>query len=493
MTRFLTKRRLWLMAAAFSLLVLAGAVAGRVYLAGWAIGAALKSAGASEVRFEVAQATPWRVVVQDLAFLLRLQPFAAREVTMERAHWWTPSLGKVRVAQARATLPVDALAGKTPASAAAPAGGPGRLPIEEISIDGQLVLQAAGAPDQTLTVTLAAKPAAKDRWSGNMTVTAPGLAVKGEGSFNTTSGDLAFALPEIALDLKIWQGFLQRVVPLPPDEWELEGKFTGDISGRLVGGNFSAGGRLQLREGRGVSTAQAITAEGVEAEVEFIDFAQMTSKPGALRIRELRTGQLTLRDLRWRFALAGPDLVEVSEVTLETLGGRVSAEPFKLAPSRAELDAVLLVDGLDVEEVLALTKDLPAKATGRVNGRLPVRIARDGLKFGFGWLELKPGVRADVQFNAKGLLTGGASSSRPGYAVLQKVESGLQKVRLDELRLDIHPPNAPEGRSAQLHLKGEPEGAEIKMPITLDLNVNGPVEKLLNLGLDSRVSFGTGK
>ena len=493
MTFALTKRRFLLGAAMLVLSLVAVGLAARIYLTGLAVGAALKAAGASEVRFHVAQASLWRVVVEDIGFLVRLQPFAAKRVSLDRAHWWTPSLGRLQVEQARLKVKADDLTKNQPAAPDEKPKGPVSLPLEEISIDGQLDIQAAGAPDQVLMVKIYAKPAGMGSWLGNTQVTAPGLALKGEGTYALTSGDLAFKLPEIFLDLKTCQTFLQRVVPLPVEDWELEGKFSGNVEGRLSGGKLTAGGNLRLREGRAVSVAKAVTAEGIAADLEFIDFGQVTTKPGTLSIHELRTGQLTMRDLRGEFAFAGSDRIAVSQVSLLTLGGRVSAEPFQLRPSRSELDAVLLVDNISVEEVMALTKDLPAKATGRVNGRVPVRINSDGLHLGTGWLELKPGVQAEIQFNAKGLLTGGSAPGSPGYAVLQKVESGLLKLKISEMRLDIRPPNAPEGRSAQLHLAGEPLDKEVKAPVTFDLNVNGPLEKLINLGMDSRLSFGAGK
>ena len=122
---------------------------------------------------------------------------------------------------------------------------------------------------------------------------------------------------------------------------------------------------------------------------------------------------------------------------------------------------------------------------------LPLRIDAAGLRLGTGWLQLKPGVHAEIQFNTSGLLTRGVSPGNPSYAVLKKVESGLLKLKINELRLDIRPPNAPPGRSAQLHIAGEPVDPDVKAPVVLDLNVNGPLEQLINLGLDSRVSFGS--
>jgi hypothetical protein len=234
-----------------------------------------------------------------------------------------------------------------------------------------------------------------------------------------------------------------------------------------------------------------MVAEGIEADLEFTDMAKIFTKPGTLRVREVRTGQLALRDLDAGVALEGSNKLVVSRVSFQALGGNVSVEPFNYFLSLRELETVVLVDGLNVEEIMALTRDLPAKAVGRVNGRFPVRLDDSGVRLGTGWLQLTPGVKAEIQFNATGLLTGGTSPGNPSYAVLKKVESGLLMLKISELRLDIRPPNAPAGRSAQLHLKGEPVDRDVKAPVILDLNVNGPLEKLINLGLDSRLSFGS--
>ena len=492
MTIVLTKRRLLLGVAALAAGLLVIGVAARLHLTGLVVGAVLKNAGATEISFQVTQASPWRVAVEDVGFLLRLQPFAAGRITLARAHWWTPSLGTLRVEAARVPVKLEDLTqpSSSPPTADQP-GGPGRLPFEEISVDGQLIIQAAGRPDQALTVKIEARPADAHSWEGTTQLEGPGLGLKGEGRYTLASGELVFKVQEAELDLKVWQDFVRQVVPLPEGDWELDGKFSGGAEGRLADGKLAATGRVRLREGRVASTAKAIVAEGIEADLEFSDIVAVTTKPGTLRVRELRTGKVTLNDLEADFSLEGPDRIAVTRATLRALGGRVTAEPFTLVPSRAELDAVLLADGISVEEVMALTQDLPAKASGRVDGRVPLRIGADGLRLGSGWLELKPGAPAEIEFNAKGLLTGGATPGSPGFAVLEKVESGLLKLKISELRLDIRPTDAPAHRSARLHLKGEPVDPEVKAPVILDLNVNGPLEKLINMGMDSRVSFGT--
>lgn len=494
----LTRFRRWLAMAAA---VFAGA-AGLLYLfrapaLAAAAGAALRQAGASDIRLTVAQASPWRVELADIGFRYSLRELSARRVSLARAHWWTPSLGSVRIEQARVVALVPSARVTAPAAPARP-GGPAvgvpmlRIPAEEISIDGQLVVRAGALPEQTLTVKLDARLNAKKEWEGRVQAGAPGLRLTGEAGYAPAERSLHFRVTGTALDLKPWQEFARGLLNLPGGPWEMEGRLTGTAEGRMVGGDWQAAARVQLRDGAARQSGGGnIVASGIEADLEFDHLEHWHSLPAqSLRVRELRTGQLVVSDIQAEFAVAGLDRLEITALSAATLGGRISAEPFRVNPGGGTLEATLLADGIDVEQVLAVTHDVPAQARGRVNGRLPIRIDASGLRLGTGWLQLKPGVSAEVRFNANGLLTRGLSPTAASYAVMQKLESGLLRLRLNELRLEIYPPNSPAGRTAQLHLVGEPVDPGIKAPVTLDLNVNGPLEKLLNVGLDSRLSLG---
>ncbi len=495
MTITLSKRRVFLGAAGLAAALLVAGLLARQMLTGLAVNALLQLAGASEIKFTVTEASPWRVVVEDIGFSVRTQGFAAKRVTFTRAHWWTPSLGTVRVEEARVPLTVDG-SDTNPFVWSTYQNGkakvqPWQAPLEELALDGRLVVKAAALPAQEIAVKLDARLSPGNIWTGHVQADGPGLSASGEGSYDLLKDEFVFKLPAVALDLKTWQEFVRRIVLIPGGAWELEGRFTGRGEGRLAGKKLTTTGAVRLREGRAINSALAVTAEGIEADLEFTDFAQFTTKPGALRIREVRTGQLGLQDLDFAFAFEGTNKVVINQATFKALGGTVMAEPFNYFLSLRELETVVKVEGIDVAQVLALTKDLPAQAVGHVNGRFPLRLDDSGVRLGTGWLELKPGVYAEIQFNASGLLTAGASPSSPSYAVLKKVESGLLKLKITEMRLDIRPPNAPPGRSAQLHIAGESVDPDVKAPVILDLNVNGPLERLINLGLDSRVSFGS--
>ena len=460
---------------------------------------ALRMAGAGEIQLSVSHSSPWRVVLDDVAFRVMAQNFAAKRVTMDRRHWWMPSLGSVKIEEAVVPVTIDGsdtnpwawatYEGKTTEVERTLA-----LPVDEISVDGKLMIRAAMLSEQALTVRLQAKMSAQDSWDGALQVEGPGLSLEGTGNFEPKSGRLEFKVPAVALDVRIWQDFMQRLVILPGGRWEVAGKLTGSFEGRVTGKDVKVFARAQLREGHVVYPEQSITASGVEADLFFDDVWSVHAPAGQkLRITEIKIGELPVQNLDMGFSIESLEKISVAGATFQALGGQISAEPFSFFPNLREIEATLAVDGIDIAQVLGLAKDVPAQATGRVNGRVPIRLDASGLRFGTGWLALKPGVYAEVQFKANGILTGGIDPKNPRYAVLKKIEGGLLRLKVGEMRLDVRPPNSPPGRSATLRVTGEPVDPTVKAPVTLDLNVNGPIERLINLGLDSRTMVGMPK
>jgi hypothetical protein len=93
-------------------------------------------------------------VLEDIGFQLRTQTFAAKRVAFARSRWWMPSLGTVRVEQARIPLTIDG-SDTNPWSWATyhtsqTSVEPWQVPLEELSVDGTLVVQAAALPAQEI-------------------------------------------------------------------------------------------------------------------------------------------------------------------------------------------------------------------------------------------------------------------------------------------------------------------------------------------------------
>jgi hypothetical protein len=462
----------------------------RLPLVASVVSATLARAGATEVKFAVTDASPWLLRMEHVGLRYRTQAFSAREVRFERPHWWSSTLGHARVREARVPLVIDGSGAKASDATGAAGAPPAALPVDAVSVDGQLVIQAAGLPEQALTVALNARTGDGRRWGGDVEAHGPGVAIMASGGYDFASHGMEFRLHHAGVDLTQWREFLQRIVALPDHTWQIGGQFTASAEGKFDGKELAATARVQWREGSVRHAVAGVEIEGIEADVQFTDLDDFRSTAGPARARKLVAGGLTLTDVEGSLEFAGRDAVSVHRATFNTLGGKVTAEPFKVAFNRPELSTTLSLDGIDVEQVLALTDKVPGRATGRVDGRLAVGVDENGLRLGTGWLELKKGVHAEMQFNADGLLTRGMDANSPSFAVMKKIESGLLHLKVGEMRLEVRPPNAPAGRSATLRVAGEPTDPEVKAPVKLDLNVNGPLETLLNIGLNARVRTG---
>ncbi len=465
----------------------------RVPLTAALVDVGLKRAGAGDVKFELGSVSPWLVEIDNLAFRVKAQPFEARRVIFEREKWWKPTLGRVRIEGARVPVTVDesdANPWAWPSYAGQESDGGGGLvvPVEQIAIDGQLIVKISSG-EQPIELKFEAKPEA-NLWNASLHATGPGLSLDATVNYALADHSLAFRADKVTLELKPWESVIQKLVPLPGGTMGMEGNLTASAEGAWQTGKIAASGQVHLRSGRFEYPPRAFTAGGVEADFIFTDFVHLQSQPGTVRAHELRVGNFSASDFSAGLTFQGLSHLTVNHAKLNALGGTVSAETFELALGKNELETVVTIDGIDVEKVLALTPDLPARASGRIDGRLPIRIDGSGLRLGTGWLELKKGVYAEVQFNAAGLLTTGMKPGSTTYAVMQKVEAGLLRMKLGEVRLDVRPPDAPRGRSARLHLEAESVDASIKAPVTLDLNVNGPIEQLLNFGLNQRMNLG---
>lgn len=482
----------WLLVLLAALIL--AAVLARRPLVGFAAVSALRLAGASRPSLEVETAGPGLVVFRSVELGWRTHRLTIERVSIERSRWWSWSLGKVTLQGARLPLAVDG-SDVDPFAWSSYEGGdaggvPLALPMDALSVEGALAVRAAATGDREVRILARVVPAGV-QWKANVEARGPGLEADMSADFAPISGTFALRVDPVRIDLAQWQEILQRVVLIPGGTWRLAGDVaaSADISRRE--GKLRSSGWVRLEKGSARNEDLKLTLEGLAFDVPFEDFDSIRSGPASLKVGRLAAGGFAATDLEARFTLEGPEKVVVSALGVSTLGGRVRLEPFKIFPRNYELEAVVAAEGLDIAQILVLAPDVPARASGRVDARVPVRIDHSGFRFRTGWIDLHPGSRAEVELHAEGLLTAGMEQRGPKFDVLRRIEGGLLRLQISTLRLDIYPPDRPAGRSAQLHLAGDPVDPGVKAPVRLDLNVNGPLEKLIRIGLDSRVELGT--
>ncbi len=474
-----TRRLLWVVVP---LLLLGGtALALRFWAGGYTVRTVLHMAGASKVRFQAVHGTPWHLEVDGLSFQIQTQAVSARRVVLDRPHWWTASLGAVRVEGAE--LPVylddsDINPWNWSTYDNAPANGEAvQLPLTTLDLDGQIIVRLAGLPDMPVGIKLEGRPKGGVSWIGSLVAEGPGFHLAGAGSLLRAGQELEFQVQSASLDLAVWSQQIQRLVSLPGGGWELGGKLTAVGEGNVTAKRFASTARVSLHDGRMRVRERDIAAEGADADLEFSDLWKYRTKAGELRLKELRVGRLAVRDITAPLGLWGAQTIVVGGAQGSALGGTVSVAPFRYFREQRELLVPLQVSGVEAAQVLALAPDVPAQMGGRLDATLPLRIQADGVRLEPGTVTLSPGGLAAMQFDASALLRSGATLDAASVKTLKALGKDPARLRLKEFQLAMRSPGLPLGVSARVSFAGEIDEA----PVAAVLNVNGSIERYLEV------------
>lgn len=126
--------------------------------------------------------------------------------------------------------------------------------------------------------------------------------------------------------------------------------------------------------------------------------------------------------------------------------------------------------------------------SGRIDGRIPLQRKAGRWRLPGGRLELDRRVPARLEYPADGLLTGGMAPDAPRYQQLRMVEDGLKHLTLQALQVDLFDPQTPQ-TAVRVRLEGTSTSARAIVPVILNLNLNGPLEDLIELIHTDRLEF----
>ncbi len=200
------------------------------------------------------------------------------------------------------------------------------------------------------------------------------------------------------------------------------------------------------------------TPPGQQLAIGLLDFG-LPLTAGLIGFRVDPDQSLAVEQLRWSFA-----------------GGTVSARPFRVGSVASDIKVTLTADGLDLGQLLALTRLDALSGDGRIHGSLPVHI-KDGVAVieggelasdRPGWLRYRPATPPSA------LQAGGANVS----LLLQ----ALENFRYEALRITL------DGRTDAaitigLHVRGANPALYGGYPIEFNLNLEGELANILRSGL----------
>lgn len=267
---------------------------------------------------------------------------------------------------------------------------------------------------------------------------------------------------------------------------EIAGRVRGELAIKTVFGDLRPRLQIGLENVRYHNVEAQTTLDGVTGEIVLDNLNPLTTPGGQrLRIERLQQGKIELTDGTIAFRVESPDRLFIEE-TDWTLGqaGRITAHAIRYDRDMPIIETELFIDDLNLEDWLSVLTDEKVTATGKLYGRVPLRIrARGGryqVAFGEGFLYSTPGpagtgtlripdaaevsrmlAQADPRFTTEPQLV----------AVRDRLASALTDFEYSMFRFDLIPR---EDRSVTLRArtrgKGRgPDGQEVD---NLTININ---------------------
>jgi hypothetical protein len=228
-------------------------------------------------------------------------------------------------------------------------------------------------------------------------------------------------------------------------------------------------------DGLGLTT-DLLEAAGIDGTLTLTGFAPPVMPPGQrLRIGMLDLG-LLLEEGLMVFGLQG-DRLSVSAVRFDWAGGQVAAEPFAVSLDDPDAEVVLVAEGIDLG---VLTDRLPLEdlsVTGRLAGRMPLRLTDDTIRFDDAQLSATgPGI---IRYGAEAPALSGAESE--GVDLLLEA---LRNFHYDELALSLDGATGAD-MDARLRIRGANPDLYGGYPFALTINVAGALERILRRSLET--------
>lgn len=363
------------------------------------------------------------------------------------------------------------------------AGPPGIVKIEQIRYQNN--------NSATLQATVSQSPAGVLASTRLTTPFFPGLQLLCEGAAQM-SGQLTAHCKIPAT--KIASTNLPRFISLP-DKLSFTGTLAAD--GIFALRDKLPTGKITVDFHKGTLKQGKNTLSDINLAVVFPHLPLLQSDPGQLcTIGSADFGKIKLADGRIQFRVEDEQAIFLEKIRLNWCGGKVETGSFTLAKDMKELETTLYCDRLGFTELLAQFGIDKAEGQGSLNGRLPMIISREGVKFDDGFLFSTPGNSGIVRFNDTRQLRQGIpdikQSSYLDYSMksLANFSYNWTKLTFNSQNKDLLITMQLDGKPAEPlpfgykngQLVPSDKGPGLQHPIRLDVNFRLPMNDLFQYG-----------
>lgn len=304
------------------------------------------------------------------------------------------------------------------------------------------------------------------------------LRVTAEGSHDpaTGRGRVELRLPKLTFAAD--GGALAKVFPM------LTGTVAATAGGVAAKGRIAWGEEAPTSSGEvlldGVAAAVGpVSVAGVNGTVRLSSLLPPVAPAGQTVAVSLLDVGIPLTDGTLRFGYGRDGRISVERAEWRWAGGALRAKPFALSPQAPKGLVELEAEGIDFAQLLSLAAVDGLDATGRLHGRLPVRIDSGSVRIDNGVLEASaPGTVRYDPAEPPSFLVG-----EPGSAT-DLLRGALTDFRYQELRLTV---NGTAGGElvVGLSLQGANPDFYDGHPVKLNLNLSGALDRILRQSIDA--------
>lgn len=273
------------------------------------------------------------------------------------------------------------------------------------------------------------------------------------------------------------------------------GKVAAKMEGEYHWGKFTGRGTVDITES--VIQFKDYSFTDVSLSLEFPDLPEIQSSPSQLcRIGKLDFGNIEMDKGNVFFRIDDSQSLFIEKVKLNWCGGRIETGALRLKKGMENLDTTLYCDRLGYTELLNQLGIGEAEGEGALNGRLPLFISRDGVRFDDGFLFSTPGNSGIVRFNNTDQLRQGMGAIEEApyleYSLksLENFRYNWTKLRFNSEEKDLMVSMQLDGKPADPLPYGYRKGQIVKMekgqgiqhPIRLDVNFRLPLNDIFRYG-----------
>lgn len=242
-------------------------------------------------------------------------------------------------------------------------------------------------------------------------------------------------------------------------------------------------GTVSVAEGTVALPSRKFTIDGITTALRLDNLVSLQTAPSQkLTFTSARVSGTTLDRGSVQFALRGPQTLFLEKVELGWCGGQLATYAVDLDLQHPQGEATLYADGIEVNRVLALFRNLKGTGEGHLHGRIPVRYGQGKVGVSDAFLYAAPGEAGRLQLEPDNFIGTALGKSGADSATVARVKDALRDFQYNTFRLDLTRENTQDSL-LRVKLEGTPRRNPGQEPIDLNVNLRGPLDQLLNLGL----------